>query len=110
MPHPGATDPANLQAPALAQLGLSRQLKQTHCMMPHPCHGGGGYDIWFCKEQLAKEQAGEDVALSPSGRWIIFLGELLYYTGVSQWIVILDGLTYLGKIPVGSQKKTRYFT
>ncbi len=27
-----------------------------------------------------------------------------------RWIIFLDGPTYLGKIPVGSNKKTRYYT
>ncbi len=60
MLDPGGTDPTNLQAHAHAWLGLSLQLKQTHCVMPYPCHGGGGYNMWFRKEQLAKAQAGED--------------------------------------------------
>jgi len=38
---------------------------------PHPCIGGGGYDAWFCKDQLAKAQAGEVVNVSESSlrRW-----------------------------------------
>jgi hypothetical protein len=35
MPDPGATDPADLQAPARVQLGLTRQLEQTHHETPH---------------------------------------------------------------------------
>jgi hypothetical protein len=56
-----AVDPADLQAHACAQLGLSRELEQARRVMPHPSHGGGGYDVWFCEEQLARAQAGEDV-------------------------------------------------
>jgi hypothetical protein len=64
MPDPGATDPADLQVLACARLGLSRQLEQTHCMTPHPCLDGGGYNIWFRNEQLVKVQAGEDIDVS----------------------------------------------
>jgi hypothetical protein len=46
MPGAEATDPANLQAHACAQLGLSRELEQTRCVTPHPSHGcGGGVDV-----------------------------------------------------------------
>jgi len=71
MPGAGATDPADLQAHTSAQLGLSRQLKQTRRVAPHPCIGGGGYDAWFREEQLAKAQAGEVVNVSESSlhRW-----------------------------------------
>jgi hypothetical protein len=58
MPTLGATDPTDLQAHTHAQLGPSQKLEQTHHEMPHPCRGGGGYDIWFHEEQLAKAQAG----------------------------------------------------
>jgi hypothetical protein len=66
-----ATDPADLQVHARAQLGLSRQLEQTRRVAPHPCIGGRGYDAWFRKEQLAKAQAGEVVDVSESSlrRW-----------------------------------------
>ena len=66
MPDPGATDPADLQAEAPAQLGLlSRQLKQMHHVTPRPSLGGGqGFNIWFHEEQLAKTQAGDDVDVS----------------------------------------------
>ena len=66
-----ATDPADLQVHARAQLGLSRQLEQTRRVAPHPCLGGGGYDAWFREEQLAKAQAGEVVDVSESSlrRW-----------------------------------------
>ncbi len=66
MPDPGAADPPNLQAHAHTQLGLSRQLKQTSHVPPHPCCGGGGYNVRFHEEQLAKAQAGEDV-MTPGG-------------------------------------------
>jgi hypothetical protein len=64
MPDPGATDPADLQARARAQLGLIWQLKQTRREMPHPCRGGRGYDTWFRQEQLAKVAAGKAVDVS----------------------------------------------
>ncbi len=41
-----------------------RQLEQTCRVPPHPCRGGGGYDVWFREEQLAKAQAREDVNVS----------------------------------------------
>ena len=71
MPGLGATDPADLQAHARAQLGLSPQLEQTRRETPHPSLGGGGYDVWFREEQLARAQAGEDVDVSVSSlrRW-----------------------------------------
>jgi hypothetical protein len=71
MPGAGATDPANLQAHACTQLGLSRQLEQTRRVTQHPCLGGRGYDAWFCEEQLAKAQAGKIVDVSKSSlcRW-----------------------------------------
>ena len=71
MPGLGATDPADLQAHACAQLGLSWQLEQTRRETPHPSHGNGGYDVWFRKEQLARVQAGDDVNVSVSSlcRW-----------------------------------------
>jgi hypothetical protein len=64
LPDPGATDPANLQTLSRAWLVLSPQLEQTRCVMPHPCLGGGGYNVWFCDEQLAKVQAKEDINVS----------------------------------------------
>ena len=66
-----AVDPAELQAHARAQLGLSRELEQARRVTSHPSHGGGGYDVWFRKEQLARAQAGEDVDVSVSSihRW-----------------------------------------
>jgi hypothetical protein len=64
MPDPGATDPANVQAHAHAWLGLSQHLEQTRRVTPHPCLGGGGYDVWFLDERLAKVQAREDIDVS----------------------------------------------
>ncbi len=72
MPGARATDPANLQAHACAQLGLFQELEQTRRVTPHPsCGGSGGYDVWFPKEQLARVQAGKDVDVSESSlrRW-----------------------------------------
>ena len=66
-----ATDTADLQAHACAQLGLSQELQQARRVTPHPSHGGGGYDVWFREEQLMMAQAGVDVAVSKSSlrRW-----------------------------------------
>ena len=71
MPGPGATDPADLQAHARANLGLSRQLEQTRRKAPHPFHGGRGYDTWYPWEQLDKAAVGADVDVSLSSirRW-----------------------------------------
>ena len=71
MPGPGATDPADLQAHARANLGLSRQLEQTRREAPHPFHGGRGYDTWYRREQLDKAAVGADVDVSLSSirRW-----------------------------------------
>jgi hypothetical protein len=64
MPDPGATDSADLQARARAQLGLTWQLKQTRHEMPYPSRGGRGYNTWFCQEQLAKVSTGKAVDVS----------------------------------------------
>jgi hypothetical protein len=64
MPDPGVTVPPDLQALVRARLGLSRQLEQTRCVMPHPCLRLGGCDIWFRNEKLAKVQAREDIDVS----------------------------------------------
>ncbi len=83
-----AVDPADLQAHARAQLGLSRELEQARRVKPHPSHGGsGGYDVWFREEQLARAQAGEDVDVSVSSlrRW----GERLFIwlaLPLSSWV------------------------
>jgi hypothetical protein len=71
----GATDPMDLQVHACAQLGLSRQLKQTCCVMPHPSQGGRGYKVRFCQEQLAKAATGKDVDISMSSlcHWRVLL-------------------------------------
>jgi hypothetical protein len=66
MPDPGATDPADLQAHACAQLGLTWQLEQIRRKMPHPRRGGRGYNTWFRQVQLAKVAAGKDVDVSMS--------------------------------------------
>jgi hypothetical protein len=38
---------------------------------PHPSLGSGGYNAWFCEEQLAKAQASEVVNVSEKSlcRW-----------------------------------------
>ena len=74
MPSLGATDPADLQAQARAELGFSRQLEQPRRTSPHPrSAGSGGYPQWFREQQLQRFHAGEaiDVSLSSIYRWAI---------------------------------------
>ncbi len=60
MPALGATDPADLEARACAELGFSRQLKQPWQVAPHPSLGGSsGYSVWHREEQLERWDAGE---------------------------------------------------
>jgi hypothetical protein len=48
MPGLGATDPADLEAQARAELGFSRQLEQTRRVAPSPRFGGScGYPVWY---------------------------------------------------------------
>ena len=42
MPGAGATYPADIQAQACAELGLSMELEQTCCVKPSPFLDGGG--------------------------------------------------------------------
>ena len=72
MPGLGATDPADLEAQARAELGFSRQLEQTRRVAPSPRFGGsGGYPVWFREIQLQRFNAGEaiDVSLASIYRW-----------------------------------------
>jgi hypothetical protein len=72
MPALGATDPADLEARARAELGFSRQLKQPRQVAPHPFLGGSsGYPVWQCEEQLERWDAGEvtDVSERFLFRW-----------------------------------------
>jgi hypothetical protein len=53
MPGLGATDPADLEAQARAELGFSRRLEQHRRIMPYPGFGGtGGYPVWYREQQL----------------------------------------------------------
>ena len=55
MPGLGATDPADLEAQARAELGFSRQLEQPRRITPPPRIGGsGGYPVWYQEIQLEK--------------------------------------------------------
>jgi len=72
MPGIGATDSADLVAQVRVEMGLSRQLQQTRCKLPHPWEGGSsGYPAWFRNEQLANWYAGEatEVSLTSLYRW-----------------------------------------
>ena len=72
MPGLGATDPADLEAKARAQLGLSRQLQVNRRIPPHPGKGGSpGYPVFYRLMQLDKQHNGEDVDASRRslGRW-----------------------------------------
>ena len=62
MPGLGATDPADLDARARAELGLSRQVQQPRRVAPHPNRGGSrGYDVFFRQMQLDKNNLGQPV-------------------------------------------------
>jgi hypothetical protein len=74
MPGLGATDPANLKAQACEELGFSRQLKQPRHILQYPGLGdGGGYNVWYRKQQLQRFDAGEaiDVSLASIYQWKI---------------------------------------
>ena len=55
MPALGATDPADLEAKARAELGFSRQLEKPRRVAPHPFLGGTGYPVWYREQQLDKQ-------------------------------------------------------
>ena len=72
MPGLGATDPADLDARARAELGLSRQVQQPRRVAPHPNRGGSrGYDVFYRQMQLDKINLGQpvDVSRSSISRW-----------------------------------------
>ena len=70
MPGVGATDPADLEARARAQLGLSRQLQVERRVPSHPGRGGSpGYPVFFRLQQLDKRNDGEDTDASRSSIW-----------------------------------------
>ena len=72
MPGLGATDPADLEAQARAELGFSRRLEQPRRISPYPgLGGGGGYDVWYREQQLQRFNASEgiNVSLNSIYRW-----------------------------------------
>jgi hypothetical protein len=72
MPGLGATDPADLEAQARAELGFSRRLEQPRRISPYPGFGGtGGYPVWYRDQQLQRFNAGEaiDVSRRSIYRW-----------------------------------------
>jgi hypothetical protein len=72
MPALGATDPADLEARACAELGFSRQLEQPRQVALHPSlSGSSGYPVWHREEQLERWDAGEvtDVSERSLFRW-----------------------------------------
>ena len=65
MPGLGATDPADLEAQARAELGFSRRLEQPRRISPHPGFGGsGGYHVWYREQQLQRFNAREAIDVS----------------------------------------------
>ena len=65
MPGLGATDPADLEAQARAELGFSRQLEQPRRILPYPGFGGsGGYPVWYREHQIQRFNAGEAIDVS----------------------------------------------
>ena len=77
MPGLGATDPADLEAQARAELGFSRRLEQPRRISPYPGFGGsGGYPVWYREQQLQRFNAGEaiDVSRRSIYRWADHLG------------------------------------
>jgi hypothetical protein len=72
MPGIGATDPADLEAQARAELGFSWRLEQPRRISPYPgLGGGGGYDVWYCEQQLQRFNAIKaiDVSLTSIYQW-----------------------------------------
>ena len=65
MPGLGATDPADLEAQARAELGFSRWLEQPRRISLYPGIGGsGGYAVWYREQQLQRFVAGEAIGVS----------------------------------------------
>jgi hypothetical protein len=115
MPALGATDPADLEAPARAELGLSRQLEQPRGVAPHPSLGGSsGCPVWHGEEQLERWDAGEvtDVSELSLFRWSRRL-EPYRQTGNrerSQIIgtQLLDLVTYITAWPDATDEMARW--
>ena len=62
MPGLGATDCANLESQARAELGFSRWLVQPQRISWYPGFGGsGGYPVWYCEQQLQRFNAREAI-------------------------------------------------
>ncbi len=65
MPALGATNPADLEARARAELGFFRQLEQPWQVAPHPSLiGSSGYPVWHREEQLERWDAVEVTDIS----------------------------------------------
>ncbi len=65
MPGIGATDPADLEAQACAELGFSRRLEQPRRILPYPgLGGGGGYAVWYREQQLQRFNASKAINVS----------------------------------------------
>ncbi len=65
MPGIGATDPANLEAQARAELGFLQRLEQPQHISPYSGLGGGsGYDVWYRKQQLQRFNASKAINVS----------------------------------------------
>jgi len=77
MPGLRATDPADLEAQARAELGFSQLLKQPRCISSYPgFDGSGGYPVWYRKQQLQRFNAREAIDVSQRSiyRWADRLG------------------------------------
>ena len=78
MPGLGATDPADLEAQARAELGFSQWLEQPpRRILPYPGFGGsGGYPVWYREQQLQRFNAREaiDISCRSIYRWADRLG------------------------------------
>jgi hypothetical protein len=92
MPAIGATDLADIEAKAHADLEFLQQLEQTHQILPHPCLGGSdGYALWYCQLQLEKFHAGGliDVSSLSIYRWALCI-EPFCQTGNGPQTVIIE--------------------
>ena len=63
MPGLGVTDPADLEAQAHAELGISRRLEQPRRISPYPGFGGsGGYPVVAAHGHGTEERARRELA------------------------------------------------